>query len=122
MDSYSPDKFVLDPGYRAYQEELRHLIFNTAHTAAPTRQASPSGEAPEHQVRDRDGTFGDAAAAAATLLSSGYTDVDADADIYAQTGRILSTGRRLEYLKNYVAEVAPWVRCHPGPDTVHALY
>ncbi|KAF4126085.1 C6 transcription factor [Geosmithia morbida] len=45
------DQFVLDPGYLAYREELRHLIFNTAQTAAPTRQGSPL------DMFDSQGTF-----------------------------------------------------------------
>ncbi|KAK7422713.1 hypothetical protein QQX98_001501 [Neonectria punicea] len=82
-NSWPLDQFVQDPGYLAYQEELRCLIFNTAQTAAPSRETSPApGE---------DGPPGE------------------DFEALAQTKAALSTGRRLAYLKNYVAEVAPWL-------------
>ncbi|KAJ4283178.1 hypothetical protein NW764_002581 [Fusarium oxysporum] len=82
-NSWPLDQFVQDPGYLAYQEELRCLIFNTAQTAAPSREASP------------------------TLGSYGPTDEELAAQ--AQTKTALASGRRLEYLKNYVAQVAPWL-------------
>lgn len=83
-NSWPLDQFVQDPGYLAYQEELRCLIFNTAQTAAPSRESSPApGE---------------------------YGPSDEEFVAQAQTKAALSSGRRLEYLKNYVAEVAPWVR------------
>jgi hypothetical protein len=89
--SWPLDEFVQDPGYLAYQEELRSLIFNTAQTAAPTRETSPvsvaAGQSPKEQEEQ---------------------------EAQAQTKAALATGRRLEYLKNYVAAVAPWV-CHPMP-------
>lgn len=86
-NSWPLDEFVQDPGYLAYQEELRCLIFNTAQTAAPSREASPTAGvdgSPKEQF-----------------------------EVQAQTKSALSSGRRLGYLKNYVAEVAPWVRCLP---------
>lgn len=82
-NSWPLDQFVQDPGYLAYQEELRCLIFNTAQTAAPSRETSP---APEK-----------------------YDPPDEEFEIQAQTKTALSSGRRLEYLKNYITEVAPWV-------------
>ncbi|KAM5351782.1 hypothetical protein ACJ41O_004505 [Fusarium nematophilum] len=82
-NSWPLDQFVQDPGYLAYQEELRCLIFNTAQTAAPSRETSPApGE---------------------------YGPPDEEFVVQAQTKAALSSGRRLEYLKNYVAEVAPWL-------------
>lgn len=89
-NSWPLDLFGQDPGYLAYQEELRCLIFNTAQTAAPTREASPVSTADIEVPKD------DAAA-------------DDDSEAQAQTRAALAVGRRLEYLKNYVAEVAPWV-------------
>ena len=93
-NSWPLDQFVQDPGYLAYQEELRCLIFNTAQTAAPTREASP--------VSTTTGVQGS---------KDGVTSTDAEDDhaAQAQTREALAVGRRLEYLKNYVAEVAPWV-------------
>lgn len=84
-NSWPLDQFVQDTGYLAYQEELRCLIFNTAHTqtAAPTRENSP---VPKHDE-----------------------PLGQDTEAHAQTKLALSSGRRLNFLKNYVAEVAPWV-------------
>lgn len=84
----SPDEFVLDPGYLAFQEELRCLIFHTAQTAAPSREGSPGLGIPP------DGTS---------------FSPEQQQETQAQVKAILSTGRHVEYLKNYVAEVAPWV-------------
>lgn len=88
----SLDAFALEPGYLAYQEELRCLIFSTAQTAAPTREASPILE----------------------------IDVPTEEDfaVQAQTGAVLASPRRLKYLKNYVAEVAPWVSAFRLHSTV----
>ncbi|CAG9949890.1 unnamed protein product [Clonostachys rosea f. rosea IK726] len=84
----SPDEFVLDPGYLAFQEELRCLIFHTAQTAAPSREGSPGLGIPP------DGTS---------------FSPEQQQETQAQVKAILSTGRHVEYLKNYVAEVAPWL-------------
>ncbi|OIW31511.1 hypothetical protein CONLIGDRAFT_652571 [Coniochaeta ligniaria NRRL 30616] len=70
------DEFAHDPGYLASREELRTLIFSTAQSAAPTREASPAADADAARI---------------------------------QTSQVLSLGRRLEYLKNYVGQVAPWL-------------
>lgn len=88
MNTISPDEFVLDPAYLAYQEELRCLIFHTAQTAAPSREGSPGLEPPP------DLTF----------------SPEKSQETQDQVKTILSTGRHIEYLRNYVAEVAPWVR------------
>ncbi|WQF79292.1 Putative fungal transcription factor [Colletotrichum destructivum] len=93
-ESWRLDEFVTDPGYLAYQEELRCLIFNTAQTAAPTREGTP--EAAEG------GFSAGGFAAPGTILGDEGT-------ARRQAGQILGTGRRLEYLKNYVGEVAPWL-------------
>jgi hypothetical protein len=86
------DEFVQEPGYLTYREELRSLIFHTAQTAVPSREPSPSpgplhGTDNDNEHRD-DGQF---------------------QAILAQTGAVLATGRRLEYLRNYVAEISPWL-------------
>lgn len=97
------DEFVQDPGYLAYQEELRCLIFSTAEaqTAAPSRAATP------------------APAEAAAASSDPSSDVAAhpscsQQDVHRQTAAILSQGRRLAYLKNYVGQVAPWLDMFDG--------
>lgn len=84
--SWPLDEFVQDPSYLAYQEELRCLIFNTAQTAAPSREGSPA------------------------LAAEAGGSSEESTQVQAQTKAALSVGRRLDYLKNYVAEVAPWVR------------
>ncbi|KAK1574607.1 C6 zinc finger domain-containing protein [Colletotrichum navitas] len=94
-DSWRLDEFVTDPGYLAYQEELRCLIINTAQTAAPTREGTP--EAAVY------GGFAAGGFAAPGTISSDQGTAR------RQAGQILGTGRRLEYLKNYVGEVAPWL-------------
>lgn len=83
-NSWPLDQFVQDPGYLAYQEELRCLIFNTAQTAAPSREGSP--------------------------VPGEYIPPGEDYEAQRQTKAALSSGHRLAYLKNFVAEVAPWVR------------
>lgn len=76
----SLDDFSRDPGFLASQEELRSLIFNTAQSAAPSREGSPL-------ERSRGSTAGPV----------------------QQIEQILSRGRNLEYLRNYSSQVAPWV-------------
>lgn len=81
------DELLREPGYLEYQEELRCLIFNTAQTEPPSREGSPApGLEP----------------------GSSYTPAQ-QREAKAQFEVALSTGRRLEYLKNWIAEVAPWV-------------
>lgn len=58
------------------------MLFNIAQSAAPTRAPSPDTQ---------EGT--------AQLNQGGQTS----------TRPILSNARRIEYLKNYVGQVAPWV-------------
>lgn len=95
-NSWPLDEFVQDPSYLAYQEELRCLIFNTAQTAAPSREGSPTPE------------------------FNGATE--GDHEVQAVTKSALATGRRLAYLKNYVAEVAPWVSfTSTALDSLHSI-
>jgi hypothetical protein len=77
------DGFSHDPGFLASQEELRCMLFNLAQSAAPTRAPSPD-------TQEQDGT---------QLRDRGQTS----------TRPVLSNPRRIEYLKNYVGQVAPWV-------------
>ncbi|KAH8168541.1 fungal specific transcription factor domain-containing protein [Sarocladium implicatum] len=81
------DEILGEPGYLEYQEELRCLIFNTAQTVAPTREGSPS------------------------FALDPWIDVtpEKEQEVQHQLAAIMSTGRRLEYLKNWTAEVAPWL-------------
>lgn len=83
--SWGHDGFSHDPGFLASQEELRCMLFTIAQSAAPTRAGSPDVQT-QGDERHREG------------------------------GRLpvrsaLSNGRRIEYLKNYVGQVAPWVSC-----------
>lgn len=77
--SWGFDEFAHDPNYLASQEELRSLLFTTARSAAPTRAGTP--------VEEEDTT-------AETAFSVKH---------------ILAKGRRVQYLKNYISQVAPWV-------------
>lgn len=83
------DEFAHDPNYLASREELRTLIFSTAQSAAPSREASPA------VVAGDDTAYVDATAAPSAIQE--------------QMSEVLSQGRRLEYLKNYVGQVAPWL-------------
>ncbi|EON61328.1 hypothetical protein W97_00541 [Coniosporium apollinis CBS 100218] len=76
---WSLDEFSHDPVYLASQEELRCLLFSTAQSAAPTRAGSPAG---------------------------GTEDED---NMPHQMREILSSSKRVEYLKNYIGQVAPWL-------------
>ena len=103
-DSSSPstiwrlDEFVQDPGYLAYQEELRCLIFNTAQTANPSREATPTAndEAASASVQVRD-------------TAAEQAEIQAAHSLHRQTAAVLSQGRRMEYLQNYVGSIAPWL-------------
>ncbi|KAJ5683564.1 hypothetical protein N7462_006729 [Penicillium macrosclerotiorum] len=87
--SWGHDGFAHDPGFLASQEELRCMLFTIAQSAAPTRAATPDTNA---------------------------QDIVENEETYAQRikerlpGRpALSSARRVEYLKNYVGQVAPWL-------------
>jgi hypothetical protein len=60
------------------------MLFNIAHSAAPTRAPSPDTDTHARDVAQR-----------------------RDSDRAARP--VLSNPRRIEYLKNYVGQVAPWV-------------
>lgn len=80
FSNWSLDEFSHDPVYLASQEELRGLLFSTAQSAAPTRAGSPAGGAED------------------------------ESSMPHQMREILSSSKRVEYLKNYIGQVAPWVR------------
>ncbi|KAJ9144576.1 C6 zinc finger domain-containing protein [Pleurostoma richardsiae] len=109
------DEFAQDPGYIAYQEELRDLIFHTATNAAPTRDITPvSSPSPDSGAAADEGvTAGTAEASAvstgAAAAGNAPLDPSAQHDLHRQTAAVLSQGRRFEYLKIYVGQVAPWL-------------
>lgn len=80
--SWGHDGFSHDPGFLASQEELRCMLFTIAQSAAPTRAPSPN----EHD-QDTEGPQG--------------------GDLHMRP--VISNARRVQYLKNYVGQVAPWV-------------
>lgn len=84
--SWGHDGFSHDPGFLASQEELRCMLFTIAQSAAPTRAASPNGNGLDGEGRER----------------------RAERDPLPMRSA-LSSRRRVEYLKNYVGQVAPWV-------------
>lgn len=128
------DEFVTDPGYLAYQEELRCLIFNSAQTAAPTREATPTLEPASHLSRDEPRSSRNPALSGPD--STDGTGTEADLNLTANapntsgpfspafvsalpsrdgatarqhTAQVLSHPRCLAYLRNYVTAVAPWL-------------
>jgi len=43
-----PDDYVLDPKFITSQQELRALLFNTAHSVVPFRVPSPQAPSNDH--------------------------------------------------------------------------
>lgn len=104
--SWYQDGFSQDPGFLASQEELRAILFTLANSAAPTRTSSP-----DTAKRDLDL---DSNASPTTSVPRSY-----QRQLQEQRRRRespLSSRRRIEYLKNYVAEIAPWVRTITFPN------
>ncbi|KAH7061244.1 fungal-specific transcription factor domain-containing protein [Macrophomina phaseolina] len=91
----SPDDYASNPTFLASQEELRSLLFNTAQSTQPTRAPSPDPGGAEYGLGIADGV----AEAAGAVSTPGQN----------QMKQILGTRRRIEYLKNYIAKVAPWL-------------
>ena len=85
---WDADGFSPDPGFLASQEELRCKLFSLAYSAVPTGATSPGDL---HL-----GPAGDAASFSASQPHRVYRES-------------LRSCKRIEYLKNYIAEVAPWV-------------
>lgn len=88
LTTWSLQGFVHDPAFLASQDELRTLLFTTAQTPAPTRRGS--------------------LAPLATEDDDGFGTAETESSL-TQTKQILANGRNLDYLKNYVGQVAPWV-------------
>jgi hypothetical protein len=83
--SWQLDDFVFEPGYVESREELRYLMLSTAQTAPPS---------PVHS----------------SFIPGEYSHESEDQSLERQqVSHLLSQGRRIEYLKNYISEVAPWV-------------
>jgi hypothetical protein len=99
--SWYQDGFSQDPGFLASQEELRAILFTLANSAAPTRASSPE--------------LGKTSTTTSPAVYQ-YQQPHYSRDQRRRSGRDvvprspLSSRRRIEYLKNYVAEIAPWVR------------
>lgn len=87
------DGFSQDPGFLASQEELRAILFELANSAAPTRTSSP----------DSWRNYGHS-------VPKSYHE-------RRREPNPLSSRRRIEYLKNYVAEIAPWVSASAEKDS-----
>lgn len=103
--SWLQDGFSQDPGFLASQEELRCIIFSFAHSAAPTRvgSLSPDQHSGQHQhhYQKQDQNERD----------HGYHTEDEGMGLHGklEPPDSISSLKRIEYLKNYVAQVAPWV-------------
>ncbi|RAL02978.1 putative C6 transcription factor [Aspergillus ibericus CBS 121593] len=87
--SWTQDGFSQDPGYLASQEKLRCILFSLANSTAPTRVSSPD----IGQVK----------------RSEPIPSLRPQSEQRGELQPSLSSGRRIEYLKNYVAEIAPWL-------------
>ena len=88
LTSSTLDRFSQDPAYLASQEELRALLLLTAQSTAPSRRGSSAG-------LDNRGDDVPSATSASEPVE--------------HIGHILADRRRVEYWKNYVGRVAPWV-------------
>ncbi|RAH43718.1 C6 transcription factor [Aspergillus brunneoviolaceus CBS 621.78] len=87
--SWTQDGFSQDPDFLASQEELRCFLFSLANSAVPTRASSP-----------------DAAGSGDHLEQLSQPLPKDSRDSWHAP---LSEGRHIQYLKNYVTEVAPWL-------------
>lgn len=89
------DEYASNPRFQELQEQLRSLLFIGANSNAPTRAASPIQDDGDREDAD---------------LVSQQRDVDS----YSLAGqhimrRIISTAKRVEYLKIWTTECAPWL-------------
>ncbi|KAL5332977.1 fungal-specific transcription factor domain-containing protein [Aspergillus crustosus] len=96
------DGFSQDPGFLASQQELRTILFTLANSAAPTRASSP--EAGKRYFTSP----------LTSVIGSGSRSYPENNErgtgVPAHISKSpLSSRKRIEYLKNYVAEVAPWL-------------
>lgn len=82
------DEYSADPRFLESQNELRTLLFTTAHSIAPTRAGSPVGP---HQ----------------TFPVTPGSNLSSEPTLY--TTSIISTEKRVTWFKNYIEEVAPWL-------------
>ncbi|RDW86674.1 putative C6 transcription factor [Aspergillus mulundensis] len=96
--SWHQDGFSQDPGFLASQEELRAILFTLANSAAPTRASSPEAAKRELEL---------GLGSPSTIASRSYQHGEPSTATAPKSP--LSSLRRIEYLKNYVAEVAPWL-------------
>jgi hypothetical protein len=83
------DEYSSDPRFLESQRELRSLLFDTARSSGPTRVGTPEN------VDENIGSTSDRARRIAESTSF--------------VKSIVSTGRRVTWLKNYITEVAPWL-------------
>lgn len=92
-------RFSHDPVFVASQRELRTLLISTAQSEVPTRRATPVATNDEGVWQNE---------------RRGSQNVNSNV-AKAGTEVINGKGRQLEYLKNYVARVAPWVSHMKSP-------
>lgn len=146
---YYQDCFSHNPGYIASQEELRSMLIMTAQSAAPSRRGSPvNGEKIEsEETLPQTGSGAGGRWSVRALIAQpgqttecehgregrrrSYQSVTDVSVLGSATGKGQEQGpgqimpgwnrRRIQYLKNYVAEVAPWV-CHLNLVPYFLLY
>lgn len=85
------DEYSSDPRFVESQRELRSLLFTSAQSLAPTRAASPASQ---------DGTHGEEVPRSPNVAPSSSSCMR----------DIVTTGKRVIWLQNYIQEVAPWVK------------
>ncbi|PYH93791.1 Zn(II)2Cys6 transcription factor [Aspergillus ellipticus CBS 707.79] len=90
--SSTQDGFSQDPGYLAWQEKLRCILFSLANSAVPTRVSSPDTDERRESSEQLQ------------PLSSHRPERRRE-----QPPPSLPTKAHIQYLKNYVAEIAPWL-------------
>ena len=86
------DEYSSDPRFVESQRELRMLLFDTARSLAPTRATSPV--LPADEIPN-------------SLRSPEIVSVSSETP--SSIRLIVSTGKRVAWLKNYINEVAPWL-------------
>ncbi|KAL4783495.1 hypothetical protein BJX76DRAFT_357879 [Aspergillus varians] len=103
--SWYNDGFSQDPGFLASQEELRAILFTLANSATPTRASSPTLDSRRRELE----FVSDESSATAVSRLYPYPRQHPGQQGREGSAPRLSSRRRIEYLKNYVAEIAPWL-------------
>ncbi|KAE8151995.1 fungal-specific transcription factor domain-containing protein [Aspergillus avenaceus] len=99
-ESWYQDGFAQDPGFLASQEELRCILFSLAYSAASTRAPTPDAAILDRFSDRRMDRLG------LDIASQGNREGHQQASHHRPP---LCNKKRIEYLKDYVTQVAPWL-------------